>query len=580
MATTKREPKTPIELQIQRVIEAFNRYKKSTEAVNKTIGKTNAKGSGKFFKLLWKKLKSLLNGVDEKLIATLKDTSLLAAIDLCSLLNTRNNIKDRQARGFNPNQTPPPDDIEWRVKKLAYDTQIAIDLFQISYQSAARPGAALMGIISEISPNISRLSSSAYLGSKDLRGKFPQIDKFTNYLADQATSLATVGAIADGDKEKQKKFLEVLQKIRKVCVFVQSTTVFAELVGKVLETIDSLKVLDNVVDPDVIIKRLATRIKVCNDINNILSRIVKVLQDIRGVIKISLILVKIFKILLAFFALFPLPSLFTTVGIQNTIDRTTAKLDKYANDTINLLNEINILLALIIDTLDGVSEAVDLLINILTSIVEKIKSCDRSDDAEVNDRLEQEITNQINGLRKSNDSIKEFSSNYKNKKKDKDNTYNGYTISILKEQIFDAEIRKTVAARRYGVAIDGAGVVVVQSGLTFASDDSIIISEVKLLLAAKGLAKAQPSVYSQFELDVIGESENFLDSTETVMDDIDVGTATEFLDTATNEDDNDKLGLNSFINKQKGGKELRGRVRNIIEQVKQKLNFDVQQSKK
>lgn len=580
MATAKREPKTPIELQIQRVIEAFNKYKKSTDSINKTIGKTNAKGSGKFFKLLWKKLKSLINGVDEKLIATLKDTSLLAAIDLCSLLNTRNNIKDRQAGSFNPNQNPPPNDLEWRVKKLAYDIQIAIDLFQVSYQSAARPGAALMGIISQISPNISRLSSSAYLGSKDIRGKFPQIDKFTNYLADQATSLSNVGTIADSDKAKQKKFLDILQKIRKVCVFVQSTSIFAELVGKVLETLDSLKVLDNVVDPDVIIKRLGNRIKICNDINNILSRIVNVLKDIRGVISISLLLVKIFKILLSFFALFPLPSLFTTVGIQNTIDRLTAKLDRYANDTINLLNEINVLLALIIGTLDGISEAVDLLINILNSIIEKIKSCDRSDDGAVNSRIEQEITNQVNGLKKSNDAIKEFSNNYKNKKKDKDNTYNGYTIAILKEQIFDAEIRKTVAARRYGVAIDGAGVVVVQSGLTFASDDSIIISEVKLLLAAKGLAKAQPSVYSQFELDVIGEAQNFLEGSEIVMDDIDIGTANEFIDTATNEDDNDKLGLNSFINKQKGGKELRGRVRNIIEQVKQKLNFDIQQSKK
>ena len=120
----------------------------------------------------------------------------------------------------------------------------------------------------------------------------------------------------------------------------------------------------------------------------------------------------------------------------------------------------------------------------------------------------------------------------------------------------------------------------VQSPLTFATDDSIIINEVKLLLAANGLVKVTPSVYSPDEQKIINEAINLLQDPDLDMEDITTQPAIEFLDAPLNEDENDQTGLNAFINKLKGGKELRSRVRQIIDNLKTKLNSDVEGSKK
>lgn len=572
------ETKSPIEAQIQKIKEALNNYKKSSEALPRVVGPTTGKGLAKFKFQLWKSLKGVIAAIPNKLLATLRDLSILSAIDLCSVLNTQKNIKNKLGSGFNPNN-PKPEDLEWRIKKLAYDTQIIIDLFISAYQTSARPGQLISGAIAELSPNLAKLVGPAYLGSSDIRGRYPQIDKFTTYLNDQVKYLSNIGNVNDSDKKTQDKLIKTLDKVKKVCVFIQSTSIAGEVVAQTIALLDSLKAF-NIVDPDKIITGLTALLRSTRDVNTYLAKIVKTIQDIRAIIKICLILIKVFRIIVFFLEALPLPNLFTVIGITTKFARLTEKLDKYAKDTLNLLNEINTLLAMLIDTLDGISEGVDVLIVSIQAIIDKIKSCERSDSPETEKRIESDFNTEISSLRRSNQQIKDFTSNYKNKKKQSDNTYNGYTISILKEEIFDQEIRRTVAARRYGVAIDGAGIVAVQSPLTFATDDSIIINEVKLLLAANGLVKVTPSVYSPDEQKIINEAINLLQDPDLDMEDITTQPAIEFLDAPLNEDENDQTGLNAFINKLKGGKELRSRVRQIIDNLKTKLNSDVEGSKK
>jgi hypothetical protein len=572
------ETKSPIEAQIQKIREALNRYKKSSVSLSNVVGPTTGKGLAKFKFQLWKGLKGVIAAVPNKLLDTLKDLSILAAIDICSVLNTQKNIKNRLGSGFNPNN-PQPEDFEWRIKKLAYDTQIIIDLFIAAYQTSARPGQLISGAVAELSQNLGKLTSSAYLGSSEIRGRYPQVDKFTTYLNDQVKYLSTVGTVNDSDKKKQEKLIKSFDKIKKVCVFIQSTSIAGEVVAQTIALLDRLKAF-NITDPNAVIITLTAIITSTQRLNSYLAKIVKTIQDIQAIIKICLVLIKVFRIIIFFLEALPIPNLFTVVGVTTKFARLTEKLDKYAKDTINLLNEINTLLAILVDTLDGISEGVDLIIVSIQAIIDKIKSCDRSDNPETEKAIESSLNTEINNLRRSNQAIRNFTDNYKNKKKQSDNTYNGYTISILKEQIFDQEVRRTVAARRYGVALDDAGIVAVQSPLTFATDDSIIISEVKLLLASKGLIKVTPSVYSPDEQKIINEAINLLQDPDLDMEDITTQPATEFLDAPLNEDENDQTGLNAFINKLKGGKELRSRVRQIVENLKTKLNSDVEGSKK
>ena len=88
----------------------------------------------------------------------------------------------------------------------------------------------------------------------------------------------------------------------------------------------------------------------------------------------------------------------------------------------------------------------------------------------------------------------EFLNNYFDKKNSKNNTFGPYTIEILTEESVDTEIR---LRRRYGIAIDANGILATQSDATYASDDKIIIAEVKAKLLSLGLVNTSALGYAQ-----------------------------------------------------------------------------------
>jgi hypothetical protein len=203
-------------------------------------------------------------------------------------------------------------------------------------------------------------------------------------------------------------------------------------------------------------------------------------------------------------------------------------------------------------------------------------SCDRNS-SEARDPLMASIQSDILEIEQSNNEIKAFIENYRNKQSTKNKSYFGYTIEILTEKIADPAVQLTVRPRRFGIAIDGGGIAVVQSTATFASDDNIIISEVKLLLIQKNLIKNPASLYTDAELNVITDSLLILGDNSITLDDI---VDENYLDSPDNEDENDGLGLNAFINKLKGGKKLRERIKKSMSESKEKLKSDLQSSRK
>ena len=88
----------------------------------------------------------------------------------------------------------------------------------------------------------------------------------------------------------------------------------------------------------------------------------------------------------------------------------------------------------------------------------------------------------------------EFLNNYFDKKNAKNNQFGPYTIEILTEESVDTEIK---LRRRYGIAIDQNGILATQSDATYASDDKIIIAEVKAKLLALGLVNTNALGYAQ-----------------------------------------------------------------------------------
>ena len=240
-------------------------------------------------------------------------------------------------------------------------------------------------------------------------------------------------------------------------------------------------------------------------------------------------------------------------------------------------------------------------------IIKKLESCKRADNNTNNINNTANKTNQDNTniaetetignlqnlvteLKAINNSFKSFINNYDSKKASNNKTYQGYTIEIRTEDVSDQNVLKTTLPRRYGIALDGSGIQAVRSDLTFASDDNVIINQVKLLLTSKGLVKPQDQVFTNEQLDVLNEAMAAVEDNEISMEDIPVTpvglgslateTREESMDAPDNEDENDGLGLNAFVNKLSGGKRLRKRIKESMAKSKEKLNSDISSVKK
>jgi hypothetical protein len=131
-----------------------------------------------------------------------------------------------------------------------------------------------------------------------------------------------------------------------------------------------------------------------------------------------------------------------------------------------------------------------------------------------------------------------------------------YDIRVVEEEVKDPSIRNK---RRRGIALNQRGEIVVQSDLTFATNTSLIIAEVKQLLVAQKLVLPSLGSIDATNLSTISDSVNYLDNNDVMQDDLTAPLTAQDLPDNLNE--NEGLGLNAFVNNLKGGRKLRQRTR-------------------
>ena len=157
---------------------------------------------------------------------------------------------------------------------------------------------------------------------------------------------------------------------------------------------------------------------------------------------------------------------------------------------------------------------------------------------------------------------------YNDQQTKSESQFGKYAIKIVTEQVVDEGIN---LRRRYGIARDTNGYIVVQSTPTFASLDLIIINEVKALLVSKGLVSSNLSSLSSEDQVTILEAARFLGEDEIGLDNIELSGS----DIQTIEEQDSELGINTFINNLPGGRALRKRIRDKMINNASKLGSDL-----
>jgi hypothetical protein len=224
---TEKDLEDSVEGEIRREIikirELFDGYKNIKRTIEDS-GSTNAEGSGKVFDNIWKTIVKALRDAATGLLIGKKGakrgakstnpldlgivylTGLLAAIDLCSIIQTIQNIANGlQGSGFNPNADPPPNDPLWKIQRKAYDIQVLIDAFEAAYAITSDPATQITNLIRTVAPELLEMSGPNYLGDENIKKTFPQTSQFNNFIEDSVRWLSDRLTISNADKENIDK---------------------------------------------------------------------------------------------------------------------------------------------------------------------------------------------------------------------------------------------------------------------------------------------------------------------------------------------------------------------------------------
>ena len=309
-------------------------------------------------------------------------------------------------------------------------------------------------------------------------------------------------------------------------------------------------------------------------INSAIQSFIKMAQKVQGVlsqaqfiIKLALLFVKVFIFIRAFFKALPLPLIFSTSGVQSALSEANQAAKDAQDGLTRLLKEINALLSVVVLFLRYLLANTNELLIRLQVLLRNLEACEAMKDSDILDELRQTSEDLI-ALQ---EQLATYIIQYDSKIDPSTAVFGKYDIRVIDEQLTE---RSIVNKRRRGIALDQNGVIVTQSDLTFATDTSIIISEVKLKLMAGGLVQPTFGSFGTGDLTTVSTSLDFLDSNDVMEDDLNLSLQ-ENADSPDNEDESKGLGLNAFINKLPGGRSLRKRVRTSLDASNAKLKEQV-----
>jgi hypothetical protein len=371
------------------------------------------------------------------------------------------------------------------------------------------------------------------------------------------------------------KLQNKIQTLRAVCVTIQNLNFQSALAlaGNFLgnDVRSEVQKISQLMDPKKILRILKQISNSVQSFIRIARKIQGIIQQAQFIIKICILLVKVFKFVRAFFKGNPLGSLFTTAGIQTALSEANQAAREASEDLIKLLKSINSLLQVVTSFVRYLLANANELLVRLNAIILQLEACDAVKDSDV----VAELIKTRDDLQALRDELNQYIINVDSRTNTDQTEFGQYSIRIVREELTDNAIRNP---RRRGIALDQNGYIAVSSDLTFATNNSVIIEEVKIKLISAGLVLPTLATLDGADLAIVSESIDFLDNNDILQNNLNIDSF-EGLDNPDNQDENQGLGLNAFINNLPGGKRLRKRMRTALSNASSNLKTKIDNEK-
>ena len=502
----------------------------------------------------------------------------IASVDFCNILNySLNNLPDGKI--FDANNPPASTDVvarkKWELQKKAFDIQQFIDQYYREYVDTNNPQSriGLLLLIQQINSTLSTVISNTSTGLNDplIKENFPQISTASNFLQNAFGVFNRYTDLRQASVQEIQKIVSLVDSVRQYSIIIQGLNnpknaiglIDSSLNGAIQKELSDISSL--ILQPEKASSILKSIIKTVNTINNIAQKVLGFINTLQVITKVCILLIKIFNVVSAFFIALPIPNMSTTIGITNKFSDILQNKVKEAGQKklILRLEQIFAVLNLTAIVVTSLYAAIQNIIDRLKLIQLNLDNCPNK-----NVDLLNEINDSINDLTKTSVKLGNFLNQYNDQQTKSESQFGKYAIKIVTEQVVDEGIN---LRRRYGIARDTNGYIVVQSTPTFASLDLIIINEVKALLVSKGLVSSNLSSLSSEDQVTILEAARFLGEDEIGLDNIELSVS----DIQTIEEQDSELGISMFINNLPGGRALRKRIRDKMINNASKLGSDL-----
>lgn len=508
--------------------------------------------------------------LDKGISNTLSD---LVGINYCDIINYLIN-EVPGGESFDPNNPPTTGSSlarsKWFIQKQAFEVQKRIDDYYKSYGDLNNPESrlGLYSLIQEVNTIFSTvLSPDKGLNDPDFNKTFPQANSISGFLQDVLGKFNQYQSVNDINQAEVQKLLRLIEKVKAYCIAIialNSPAAFLNFANTITDggVQEQIAKLTKIIDIPRFLPLIKQIINSANNINSIGRKLLGYINVGRVVIKICIILIKIYNVIKAFFIALPIPNISTTTGVTTKFSDIYQSVLKEQGEKrfIKRLNQINAVLNLMAICVTTLLAGIQDIIYKLNLIKLNLESC--------NPEIGQEIDDLINNLNSTRAELQDFLDRYNTSGQKIDRQFGEYTIEIVTEEVTDEGIS---LKRRFGVARNSQGYISAQSTPTFASLDLIIVNEVKTLLVSKGLVSFNLGSISSEDTLTVLESLRFLGEEDLSLENVVVNTD----DIQSVKEQTDELGLTTFVNNLPGGRALRKKVQALMAKESSKLKTNL-----
>lgn len=433
----------------------------------------------------------------------------------------------------------------------------------------------LKEILSVLTPN----SPNSIFTPEDstLVSQVPGLGNSLNFLDDFTGFMNQYTDYRNINNEDLQKLLQKINQVRSICVTIQTLDFKSAIttVGNFLGTDIRAQIqkLSKVFDPTKLIPTLKQVADAVSGFARIAQKVYNILTQLQFIIKLALLLIKVFKFIQKFFISLPLPSMFVTHGITAALESAKEAAKDKSDQVVRRLEQTNGLLVVLINFVRYVLVNTNQILAKLQILITKLEACELIKDSPVLDDLKASYAE----LKTVQEQLATYIAIHDGKNSPDNALFGVYSIRVVDEELTELTVKNK---RRRGIALDPNGALVAQSDLTFATNTAIIIEEVKVKLLSLGLVSAKLSTLDQADLAVIATSVSYLETDTVLGDDFNFDNLlSENIDPPDGSDENQGLGLNAFINNLKGGRKLRKRVRAAMDNSSKKFQAQIAKDK-